>query len=193
MTQGIQEQIGILPAIEPESHFVKISRKMFCADLVPRSHNAAFQKRESGLDCIGMNIALHINAVLMPDGLVLFGRDSGLVNWDHVAPRGNQKDDVAPATSMPERTGMIFCWHDHCGAKDPARRCELANLQRNGGGTEHNRGGYQEQGPCSVQGISCLYENWRRGRRIAPRTHRMTVTFASLAKPLGGCYVDRGC
>src|SRR5437762_1777496 len=56
MAQCIQEQIGVLPAIEAERHFVQIGRKMFCADFMPGSDDAALQKAESVLDCVGMNI-----------------------------------------------------------------------------------------------------------------------------------------
>src|SRR2546426_1166056 len=56
MTQGVQEQIGVLPAIETESHLVQIGREMFCADLMPRSDDTALQKTESVLDCVGVNI-----------------------------------------------------------------------------------------------------------------------------------------
>src|SRR6266536_4345949 len=56
MTQGVQEQIGVLPAIEAELHLIQIGRKMLRADLVPRSHDAPLQEAESALDCVGMNV-----------------------------------------------------------------------------------------------------------------------------------------
>jgi hypothetical protein len=45
MTQGIQKQIGVLPAIETEGHCAPIGRKMLRANLVPCAHDAALQKR----------------------------------------------------------------------------------------------------------------------------------------------------
>src|SRR5438309_813012 len=56
MAQSVQEQVGILPAIEAELHLIQIGRKMLRADLMPRSHDAALQETESVLDCIGMNV-----------------------------------------------------------------------------------------------------------------------------------------
>ena len=71
MTQGVQEQIGILPAIEPEGHFIEVSREMFCADLVPCAHDAAFQKRECILDSIGVNVATNVLSRRVIDGFML--------------------------------------------------------------------------------------------------------------------------
>src|SRR5438445_11994177 len=70
MTQGVQEQIGILPAIEPEGHFIEVSREMFCADLVPCAHDAAFQKRECILDSIGVNVATNVLSRRVIDGFM---------------------------------------------------------------------------------------------------------------------------
>jgi len=70
MTQGVQEQVGILPAIEPESHFGAIGLQMLGADFMPRSEDAALQERESRFDGVGMNIALHIDMELVTDGFV---------------------------------------------------------------------------------------------------------------------------
>src|SRR5271170_4441063 len=84
MTQGVQENSWRLPTIEPESHFVQVGGEMLCADTVPCSHNAALQETESGLDCVGMNVPLHVNAVFVPNGLVLFCRDSGSLHCEGV-------------------------------------------------------------------------------------------------------------
>src|SRR6185312_5622684 len=61
MTQGVQEEIGILAAIETECHFIQIGREMLCADTMPRSDNAALKQRESVFDCIGMNVTVNID------------------------------------------------------------------------------------------------------------------------------------
>src|SRR5271167_1927864 len=52
MTQRVNEQIGTLATIEPESHFVQIGREMLGADLVPRSDYAALEQRERRLNCV---------------------------------------------------------------------------------------------------------------------------------------------
>lgn len=70
MTQRIQEQVRILAAIESESHFCAVGLKMLRANAVPATHNAALQKRERGLDGVGMGIALGIDAELVTDSLV---------------------------------------------------------------------------------------------------------------------------
>ena len=51
--QRVNEQIGILPAIEAECHLVQVKGEMLRADLVPRSNDAALQEREGGLDGVG--------------------------------------------------------------------------------------------------------------------------------------------
>src|SRR5437899_2490387 len=71
MTQSVQEQVGIISAIEPEGHLVQVGCKMLCADAVPRSDNPALQEREGVLDCIGMNFALNINLGFVLDSLML--------------------------------------------------------------------------------------------------------------------------
>jgi hypothetical protein len=50
MPQRIYEEIGILAAIETEFHLRKVSREMFCTDLMPRSYDAALEQREGGFD-----------------------------------------------------------------------------------------------------------------------------------------------
>ncbi len=70
MTQGINEQIGFVSAVEPKSHFLTVGLKMLRADSVPRTHDASLEKRECGLDRIGVNISLGIDAKFVSDGLV---------------------------------------------------------------------------------------------------------------------------
>src|SRR5439155_12383473 len=65
MTQSVQEQIRILPAIEPKLHLIQVGREMLRADLVPRSHDAALQEAESVLDCIGMDVRSEANIFLL--------------------------------------------------------------------------------------------------------------------------------
>lgn len=43
---------------------------MLCADLVPRSHNAALQQTEGVFDCVGMDVAINVHSVTVPNGFV---------------------------------------------------------------------------------------------------------------------------
>ena len=93
--------------------------------------------------------------------------------------------DVGISKKQPrDWTGMIFCWYDHCRTEDPARRCELANLQGECRRYGHFRGAREEYRLFNVSGTGRSHQSRRRGRSIAAWTHRVTVTFASLAKPL---------
>src|SRR5258708_23809421 len=62
MTQSINEQIGTLPAIESELHLFEVGRKMLGANPVPRSHDAALQKREGGFDSVSVNVSHNVHA-----------------------------------------------------------------------------------------------------------------------------------
>lgn len=70
MTQGVQEQILILPAVEPERHFSAIGLQMLRGDFVPRADNAALEKRESRFNGVGVDVAFHVDTVAMPDRLM---------------------------------------------------------------------------------------------------------------------------
>ncbi len=70
MTQSVDKQIGILAAIEPESHFVQISREMLCGDAMPRSDDAALEQRERGFNGVRMNLAVNVNLRFVLNRLV---------------------------------------------------------------------------------------------------------------------------
>jgi len=70
MTQRVNKQIGVLATIEPECHFVQVGRKMLRADLVPASHDAAFEKRESGFHRVSVDVSVNVNLITMANGLV---------------------------------------------------------------------------------------------------------------------------
>ncbi len=78
MAQRIQEQVGILPAIEAERHFVKIGREMLCADFMPCTYNAALQQGESRFHGIRMDFSFDIDPVLVANGFVRSARESSL-------------------------------------------------------------------------------------------------------------------
>ena len=67
----------ILATIEPESHFVQVGREMLGADLVPCTHNAAFQKRERIFNGIGVNVAVNVDLALVANGFVFGAVDLG--------------------------------------------------------------------------------------------------------------------
>ena len=72
MTQRIDKQIGPPPAIETKLHLFEIGREMLCTESVPCSHDAAFEKRESGFDGIGVNIPHDIDTTAVLNRLVVF-------------------------------------------------------------------------------------------------------------------------
>lgn len=78
MTQSIEEQIGTLSPIEAKLHLFEIGRKMLRANSMPRSHDAALEKRESGFDSIGVDVSNDVHAAAVIDGLVAF--DSSLLH-----------------------------------------------------------------------------------------------------------------
>lgn len=71
MTQGINEQIGTLSAIEAERHFFEIGLQMLGAQFVPRSTKPALEKRESGFDGVGVSVPAHIFLGTVLDNFVL--------------------------------------------------------------------------------------------------------------------------
>ena len=68
--QRIAEQKRIGTIVEPERHFIKVGRQMFCRDFMPRTNDAALQERERGFDSVRRNVAVHVDAVMMIHGLV---------------------------------------------------------------------------------------------------------------------------
>ena len=61
MTQGVQEQVRALAAVESESHFVQVGWEMLGADLVPTSNDSALQERECGFDPVRGGISVNVN------------------------------------------------------------------------------------------------------------------------------------
>jgi hypothetical protein len=104
MAQGVQEQIGVLTAIEPKGHFFQIGRKVLGADLVPSSHDAALEKRERRFNGVGVDVAHDIDAAAVLDGLVPDSRNVGVfhckgiggevIHEDHVHILANVLADV---------------------------------------------------------------------------------------------------
>src|SRR5579862_741821 len=74
MTQRIQEQVRILPAIKTKAHFVQICREMLCGDAMPCSNDAALQEGKCRFDRIGMDVAVNIDLRLMLDRFMLRGK-----------------------------------------------------------------------------------------------------------------------
>jgi len=65
MTQGIDEQIRVLPAIETEAHLFEVGREMLGTESVPSPHDAALEKRERGFDGVRVNVAHDVHARTM--------------------------------------------------------------------------------------------------------------------------------
>jgi hypothetical protein len=45
MTQGVQEQVIILPAVEPEAHLFDVCRDMLCVEMMPGSDNSGLESK----------------------------------------------------------------------------------------------------------------------------------------------------
>ena len=71
MTQGIEEQIGALPAIKPKAHLFQIRREMLSGNFVPSADDAALQERESRFNGVRVDIPTDI-FFRMANGLVEF-------------------------------------------------------------------------------------------------------------------------
>jgi len=87
VAQGVDEQIGIVPAVKPELHFVQVGLQMLRAEAMPRSHKAALEQRERGFDGVRVDVAVNVNAVLVPNRFVLFPVNPG---FNHGLRIGNQ-------------------------------------------------------------------------------------------------------
>src|SRR5579859_3007629 len=70
MTQSVQEQIRAVPAIETEFHLFQVGSEMLGTDSVPRSRDTALEKRESGFNCIRVNVAHDVHAGTVRDFLM---------------------------------------------------------------------------------------------------------------------------
>src|SRR5271157_5457783 len=57
MTQCVDEQIGVLPTVKSESHFVQVGLQMLGADFVPCSDDAALEQREGRFDAVRVNVS----------------------------------------------------------------------------------------------------------------------------------------
>src|ERR1035437_8022234 len=81
MTQSVNEQVGTIPAVEAEAHFVKIGLQMLGANLVPRSDDAALEQREGILCRVRMNIGSNPDVFSSTVVYLLMGR--GHVGFTH--------------------------------------------------------------------------------------------------------------
>jgi len=70
MTQSINEQIGLVAAIESERHFFAVGLKMLGADTMPTSDDAALEKRERGFNGVRVDVALGVDAEFVTDSFV---------------------------------------------------------------------------------------------------------------------------
>src|ERR1035441_4603212 len=72
MPQGVEKQVGAVPPVKPELHFVQVGLQMLCAEAMPRSDNAAFEQRKGRFYGISVNVGSgpHILPRAMGNGLV---------------------------------------------------------------------------------------------------------------------------
>src|SRR5258708_4838715 len=82
MTQGVQEQIRVLPAIETEAHLFQIGREVLCGNSVPSSNDAALKQRKCGFYSVGVDVSDYVASFAVVDSLVI--APSGLPHSDHV-------------------------------------------------------------------------------------------------------------
>lgn len=71
MMQGVEKQIGTLPAIESEAHFFQIGSKVLCGNSVPSSNDAALKQRECGFHSVGVDVSDYVASFAVVDGLVI--------------------------------------------------------------------------------------------------------------------------
>lgn len=88
MAQRIQEQRVTLAAVEAERHLVQVGREMLCADLVPRSHDAALEQRECRFHRVSRDastvLVSGIFLGVMVDGFVSVSTNSRFIGWQFV-------------------------------------------------------------------------------------------------------------
>lgn len=80
MAQGVEKKRVRLATIKTKSHFVQVGLQMLRGNLMPSSHDTAFQQRERRLGCIGMDFPVNVNLVLVLDRLMFSSVDS---SFDH--------------------------------------------------------------------------------------------------------------
>ncbi len=102
MTQGIQEQIGVLPTIKPELHLFEICGKMLRADVMPRTSDRPLEERECVLDGVSVDVSDYINLGTMIDRFVLVFVESGFNHRFRVA------DPIISDDSIHIHTDAIF-------------------------------------------------------------------------------------
>src|SRR5258706_4095946 len=102
MTQGICEQISILPTIKSELHLFEICGKMLRADVMPRTSDRPLEERECVLDGVSVDVSDYINLGAMIDRFVLVFVESGLNHRFRVA------DPIVGDDSIHIHTDAIF-------------------------------------------------------------------------------------
>src|SRR5437879_2044581 len=72
MAQGVQEQVRPLPPIKTKLHLFQVGPEMLRGNLMPRPHDAALEKRERGLNRVGVDVAHDVCTLAMLDSLEVF-------------------------------------------------------------------------------------------------------------------------
>src|SRR5208282_1717068 len=70
MAQRVDEQVGVLAAIESKLHLRQVGLQMLRADPVPSANDAALEQRERRFNGVGVNAPVNVNLCFVFDGLV---------------------------------------------------------------------------------------------------------------------------
>ena len=110
--QCVNEQIRPLAAIESESHFFEVGRKMLCADMVPSSANATFEQGECVFYGVRVDVSHDIDFFLVIDSLVFFGWHSRPLDCGRVGRVIIGKDHIhILADVLPDVFGECLSLH----------------------------------------------------------------------------------
>ena len=112
MTQGVQEQIGAIAAIEAKLHLFQVGWKVFSRDAVPRSRDTALEERERGFDGVSVNVSHDVHARTVIDSLVVLAASlSHCSKVRHVVIGENHvhvlRDVLADVTSKGARLRVV--------------------------------------------------------------------------------------
>lgn len=124
--ERVHEKITVLPAIEPERHFVEIGGEMFRADLMPCTDDAALQQREGRLNRVGVDDTAHITPIEVSNRLVPLAERVSHNGVRAVVVRDEQFYIVANV--FAHELAQRLCRHA-LGAEEPERPATLPDRQ----------------------------------------------------------------
>src|SRR5271157_3264255 len=102
MAQRINEEIGILSAVEAECHFVQVGLQMLSTEFMPCSHDAPLEQRKCRFDGVGVNVGSEADVLLrgVVDGFMLMVTNGSrvcgeIIRDDYIYVLGDILFDVA--------------------------------------------------------------------------------------------------